>query len=132
MCKIDIEFSSDSRQCPIGSIEQCVCGAVILNPEPFSLKDTPQGFRYIELRTIWRQKEKEEPSLFPYWPKFSHEFAPVYLCIIQYDERILGNAKGESVEEVGYFIGCNAFVCGKAIITVVRSIMPKILSLPAF
>lgn len=71
------------------------------------------------MRTVWGQKEKEEPSLFSYWPKFSNEFAPVYLCIIQYDKRVLGNAKGEPVKEVGYFIGCNAFVCGKAIIPVV-------------
>ena len=62
MCKIDIKFSSDRRQSPVGSIQQGFCGHIVGRPKPFAFEYAPQCFRDVQMWGIWGQEEKEQLS----------------------------------------------------------------------
>lgn len=86
MCKIDIKFSCDRRQSPVGSIQYGICGHIVLRSEPFAFEYAPQCFCNVQMRGIWGQKEKEQSSLFPNGSKPAYEFAPVYFSVVQNKE----------------------------------------------
>ena len=84
MCKIDIKFSSDRSQSPVGSIQQGFSGHIVHRPKPLALEYAPQCFRNVQMWGVWGQEKKEQSSLFPHGPKLAHEFALVYFSVVQY------------------------------------------------
>ena len=119
MGKIDIEFRSNSRQSSIGCVKQGICGKIIHRSEPFALEYSPQCLCDIQMRTIWREKEKVQASLFPYRPKFLHEFAPVHAGIVKHHECILADTHRQSVKKVCDFISLHVLRCREALILVI-------------
>ena len=83
MCKIDIKFSPERCQSSVGSIQQGFCVHIVRRPKPFAFEYAPQCFRNVQMRGVWGQEEKEQPSLFPNGPKLVYEFAPVYFSVVQ-------------------------------------------------
>lgn len=109
MCKIDIKFSSECRQSPVGSIQHGICGHIVCRSEPFAFEYAPQCFRNVQMRGIWGQEEKEQSSLFPNGPKLAHEFAPVYFRVIQNEESVFPYPERKPVEEISDLVGRDAF-----------------------
>ena len=60
---IDTQAISNVRQCPVCGIEEHICTCVILRSYPFSLQDSPERFRNVQMRRIW-WKEKQKSPLF--------------------------------------------------------------------
>ena len=104
MGKIDIEFRTKSSQSTIGCVKQGVCGKIIHRSEPFTLEDSPQSLRDIQMRTVWRKKEEEQTPLFPYRAKFLHELTPVYAGIVKHHECILTDTHRQPVKKVSDLI----------------------------
>lgn len=119
MGKIDIKFSPKSSQSSIGSVKQWFCGKIIHRSEPFSFEDSPQSLRDIQMRTIWRKKEEKHTTLLPYEPKFLHEFASVYACIVKHHKRILADTHWQSVKKVCDFLCCHILRYGESLISVI-------------
>ena len=119
MGKIDIEFRSKSSQSTIGCVKQGVCGKIIHRSEPFALEDSPQSLRDIQMRTVWRKKEEEQASLFPYRAKFLHELTPVYAGIVKYHECILTDTHRQPVKKVSDLISRHILRRGEPLISIV-------------
>ena len=119
MGKIDVEIRTKSSQSTIGCVKQGVCGKIIHRPEPFALEDSPQSLRDIQMRTVWRKKEKEQTSLLPYRTKFLHELAPVYAGIVKHHECILADTHRQSVQKVCDSVSRHILRCGEPLISVV-------------
>lgn len=113
MGKIDIEFRSNCSQRPIGRIKQGVCGKIIHRSEPFALEDSPQSFRDVQMRTIWRKKEKKQSAFLPYWAKFPYEFTPVYARIVKHYKRVPANTERQPVKEVSDSFCRHVLRCGR-------------------
>lgn len=105
MGKVDIEFRAESSQNSICRIKQRVCRDIIHGPEPFALEDSPQRLCDVKMRTVWRKKEKEQAALLPYRPKFPHELAPVYACVVKHNKCVLVDAERKPVNKVRNLVG---------------------------
>lgn len=119
MGKIDIEFRSDSCQRSVSGVEQRVCGGIIRRSEPFALEYAPQCFGNVQMRTVWRKEEEEQSTFLPNRPKFLEQIPTVDAGVVEDNKRILFDTERKSVKEVRYFVGSDAFACGKTIIAVV-------------
>ena len=119
MGKIDTQFRPYSRQRSVSGIEQGICGNIIHRSEPFALEYPPQSFGNIQMRTVRRQEEEKKSTLLPYGSELGKQFSTVDACVVKNHKRILPDTERESVKEVGDFVGCDAFTCGKAFIAVV-------------
>ena len=119
MCKIDIKFSPERCQSSVGSIQQGFCVHIVRRPKPFAFEYAPQCFRNVQMRGVWGQEEKEQPSLFPNGPKLVYEFAPVYFSIVQYEESVFLYPERKPVEEICDLIGRNAFSRTETLIVIV-------------
>ncbi len=67
-------MSTYRGQTTIGSIEEAVLVAVVLDNQPFSLELSPEGFGQVEVRRVRRQIHQEKASLLPVGYSFLHEF----------------------------------------------------------
>ena len=119
MDKIDIEFRTKSSQSTIGCVRQGVCGKIIHRSEPFTLEDSPQSLCDIQMRTVWRKKEEEQASLFPYRAKFLHEFTPVYAGIVKHHECILMDTHRQPVRKVSDPISRHVLRRGEPLVSIV-------------
>ena len=119
MGKIDIEFRANSRKRSISSVKQRICGKIIRRSEPFALEYTPQCLGNVQMKTVWRKKEKEQPTFFPYRPKFAEQFSTMDACVVKDDKRVSLDSERKSIKGICDFIGCDAFICGEAVIAVV-------------
>ena len=119
MCKIDIKFSPERCQSSVGSIQQGFCVHIVRRPKPFAFEYAPQCFRNVQMRGVWGQEEKEQPSLFPNGPKLVYEFAPVYFSVVQYEESVFLYPERKPVEEICDLIGRNAFSRTETLIVIV-------------
>ena len=119
MGKIDTEFRSNSSQSTIGCVKQGICGKIIHRSEPLALKDSPQSLSDIQMRTVWRKKEDEQASLFPYRAKFLDELTPVYAGIVQHHKCVLTDTHRHSVKKVSDSFSRHIHSCGEALITVI-------------
>lgn len=119
MCKINTQFSSYRRQCPIGSIEQGIRRSIVCRTEPFSLKYSPERLGDVQVWAVRWQEEKIQPSLLPYRSEFFHHLVGVNLGIIKHDKRVFANPKRETVKEVCYLFRRYAFRGAKPVIAVI-------------
>ena len=119
MCKVDIKFSSDRSQSPVGSIQQGFCRHIVRRPKPFALEYAPQCFRDVQMWGVWRQEKKEQSSLFPHGPKFVYEFAFVYFSVVQYEESLFSYPERKPVEEICNLVGRDAFSRTETLIVIV-------------
>ena len=119
MSKVDTKFIPNGCQRPVCSVHQCIIGYVIRWSEPFSFEYSPKGFRDVEVWTIRRKEEEEQPSFFPNLAKFSHHPAPVNFCVVKENERISPNMKGKPIQEVSYFVGRNTFCDSESVVMVI-------------
>lgn len=119
MCKIDIKFSCDRRQSPVGSIQYGICGHIVLRSEPFAFEYAPQCSCNVQMRGIWGQKEKEQSSLFPNGSKPAYEFAPVYFSVVQNKESFFPYPERKPVEEICNLVGRDAFSRTETLIVIV-------------
>lgn len=97
MSKVDTKFIPNGCQRPVCSVHQCIIGYVIRWSEPFSFEYSPKGFRDVEVWTIRRKEEEEQPSFFPNLAKFSHHPAPVNFCVVKDNERVSPDMKGKPI-----------------------------------
>ena len=86
--------------------------------EPSAIEDSLQSLRNIQMRTVWRKKEKEETSLLPYRTKFLHELAPVYAGIVKYNKCILADTHRQSVQKVCDSVSRHILCCAEPVISV--------------
>lgn len=119
MCKINIEFISYRRQCPIGRIEQGIRRSIVCRTDPFSLKYSPERLCDVQVWAVRWQEEKIQASFLPYWPEFFNHLVAVNLGIIKYNKRVLVNPKRETVKEVCDLFRRYAFRCAKSVIAVI-------------
>ena len=119
MCKIDMKFRSNCRQSSVGDIKQGICGHIVRRAEPFAFKNAPQCFRNVQMRGVWGQEEKEQPSLFPNRPKPAYEFAPVYFSVVQYEESVFPYPERKPVGEIRDLAGRDAFSRIETLIVIV-------------
>lgn len=66
MCKTNNEFYSDSRQCSVCRIEKGGNGDIDHQSEQLPFEYVPRCFGYVEIRAVWRQEEKKQPTALPY------------------------------------------------------------------
>jgi hypothetical protein len=52
-------------QRPVGRVEKSVSTHIVLRSDPFLLQYSPERFRNVRMRGIWRQIEKEKTSFLP-------------------------------------------------------------------
>lgn len=121
MVEIDFKFIPNSRQGSVGRIKQGVCGKVISRSEPFTFEYSPKCFRKIEMRTIWRKEEQEQPTFFPCRAKFPHEFASVDACVVKDYKGLLVDAERKPVEEVRDFVRGHVLDCRESLISVIAA-----------
>ena len=95
-----MKFSSDCRQSSVRGIQQGFCGYIVRRPEPFTLEYAPQSFRNVQMRGIWGQEEKEQPSLSPHRSKLAYEFASVCFSVVQYGESLFLYPERKHVGEI--------------------------------
>lgn len=119
MCKINTQFNSYRRQCPIGSIEQGIRRNIVCRTEPFPFKYSPERLGDVQMWAVMWQEEKIQPSLLPYWPEFFNHLVAVNFGIIKHDKGVLANPKNETVKEVCDFFRHYAFCCAKPVIEVI-------------
>lgn len=106
--ELDKGCCSQSRQRPVSGMEQRVCGLIVGRLNPFALEYSPKCLDDVKVRGIRRQEEKKQSPFLPYLSHFLHMFAAVNLCIIQHDESLSPDCKGEFVKEVGNAFGSHA------------------------
>ena len=121
MCKIDIKFSSQHRQSPVGSIQHGICGHIVRRPEPFAFEYAPQCFGDVQMWGIWRQEEKEQPSLFPNGPELAYKPAPVCFSVVQYEESVFPYPEREPVKEICDLVGRDASSRTETLIMIVAA-----------
>lgn len=119
MGKIDVKFSPHCRQRSISSVKQGICGNIIHRSEPFALEYAPQGLGDVQMRAVRREKKEEQTTFLPYWSKLLEQLSSMYACVVKNHKRVFLDAHGHPVKEIRDFVGCDAFVCGKAFIPVV-------------
>lgn len=132
MGEIDIEFRANSRQRSISGVKQRVRAEIIRRPEPFALEYSPQSFGQVQMRAIRRKEKEEQTSFLPYRPEFLEQLPSVYACVVENHKGVFVDAHGHPIKEVGDFVGCNAFTCGKAFIAVVSVDHPEYVESVAF
>ena len=71
------------------------------------------------MRTIWRQKEKKQITLLPYWAKFFHEFTSVYACIVKHYNCFLVDTQRHLVKEISNLFSRYVLHCAEPFILVV-------------
>ncbi len=119
MGEIDIKFFSQSCQCSVGGIQQGISRHIVRRSDPFSFEYAPKGLCNIQMRRIWRQEEKKQPSFFPYGSEFPYEFTSMYSGIIQYKKSVFLHLEGKAVKKVCCFISSDTFCRIETLITVV-------------
>ncbi len=107
---------SDRCQRSVNGIEQGISRSIIGWLNPFSLKDSPKCFCYVEMRGIRRQEEQEQSSLLPYFSHLHHKFGSVYLGVVQNNKSFLFDRHGEPVKVVNELLRSNALSGGEAMI----------------
>ncbi len=132
MDKIDIESRSKRSQRTVGCIKQRICGAVIRRFEPFAFEDSPERFGDVQVRTVWWEEKEKQSMFLPYRTEFPHESASADACIVKDNKRILTDTERKPVEEVCDFVSCHIISGRESFITVMRSIIPKMLASISF
>ncbi len=79
----DTQAISNVRQCPVCGIEEHICTCVILRSYPFSLQDSPERFRNVQMRRIWWKEKQKKSSVFPYRSEFLNQLVPMHCSIVE-------------------------------------------------
>lgn len=69
--------------------------------------------------TVWRKEKEEQTAFFPYRAKLPHEFAPVYACVVKYNECVLTDTERKPVDTVSYLVGGHILGGGESFIPVI-------------
>jgi len=119
MAEIDIQFFSYSCQYSVRSVKQGISGHIVHRSKPFTFEYSPKDFCDIQIRRIWWQEEKKQPSFFQNRSKFPYEFTSVYLDIIQYEESIFLYPERNSIKKICNLVGGDTFSRTESLIAVV-------------
>lgn len=115
---INEQCISNGSQRSVGCVEKHVCTHIILRPDPFSLQYSPECFRNIQVRGIWRQIEKEKPSFLPYGTKLPYFIITMNRSIVEHHKRVFDYTQGKCIEEFHNLVGVDAFGGGESLILV--------------
>ena len=116
---IDTQSISDVRQCSVGCIEEHICTCVILRSYPFSLQDSPERFRNVQMRRIWWKEKQKKSSVFPYRSEFLNQLVPMHCSIVEHDKGVLSDAEGEIVQETDNLVCRHPLGSGESLVLVV-------------
>ncbi len=127
MGKIDIEFRSKRSQRTVSCIDQGVCGAIIRRSEPFALEDSPERLGDIKCG-LYGGRKRDTTHVSPILGRsFPHELHLWTLALSRTTKSVF-NGYGEKIgQEVGNLVSGHILSCGEFFISIVASIMPKIL-----
>lgn len=115
--EIDKMGISQPSQSSIDSIEEVVGRDIVCWLYPLPLEQSPESLGNVQMWGIWRQEKQEKTTFLPDLPHFLHIFAPMNLCIVKHDERVLPYCKGELVKEIRDAFGCHTFIGTETMVT---------------
>ena len=121
----NLQSFSDVSQGSVGCIEKHVSTHVVLWPYPFSFQDSPECLRNVQMRGVWRKKEDEKSSLFPYRPEFLNPPVAMYCGVVKHDEGVLVYAEGKVVKETDNLVSRHPLRSGESFILVVAGYHPE-------
>jgi len=96
--KANVQSVSDVSQRSVGCIEKHVSTHIVLWSYPFSFQDSPESLCNVQVRGVWRKKEDEKASLFPYRSEFLNPPVAMYCGVVKHDKGVLVDPEGEVVK----------------------------------
>ena len=123
--KANIQSFSDVSQRSVGCIEKHVSTHVVLRPYPFSFQDSPECLCNVQMGGVWRKKEDEKASLFPYRSEFLNPPVAMYCGVVKHDKGVLVDAEGKVVKEADNFVSCHPLRSGESFILIVTGYHAK-------
>lgn len=112
-------------QCPVGSIEKCISGGIVLWPEPLPFHYPPSSLDNVQMRGVWRNVEDKNPPFFPNRTHLSNLGIPVYTGVFEHNNCLFCDSKRIAFEKVDNLSGINRFSCTEALEVVVTVNHPK-------
>ena len=123
--KANVQSVSDVSQRSVGCIEKHVITHIVLWSYPFSFQDSPESLCNVQVRGVWRKKEDEKSSLFPYRSEFLNPPVAMYCGVVKHDKGVLVDPEGEVVKEAYNFVSRHPLCSGESFILVVTGYHPE-------
>ena len=112
-------------QQPVGGIEKCITGGIILWSGPLPFHYPPKSLDNIQMREVWRNVEDKESPLFPNRTHLSNLDIPVYTGIVKRHNCLFVNSEGILFKKVDNLSDINSLTCAEDLEAVITVNHPK-------